>query len=89
MMQTDTVIIHPDVEFYDFYEAFDTPIQADADAYLGKPLLSGTAPFWNIPFLEQPLFLEQTPFWDLNRSLTMVDSRSGILAQSAPNIGPV
>ena len=37
MMQTDTVIIHPDVEFYDFYQAFDTPIQADADAYLGKP----------------------------------------------------
>lgn len=37
-MQTDTVIIHPDVEFYDFYEAFDEPIQADADSYLGTSL---------------------------------------------------
>lgn len=49
--QTDTVITHPDVEFYDFYEAFDDPIEADRDAY--------------------------------------VNSRSGILAQAAPNIGPV
>lgn len=50
-LQTDTVITHPSVEFYDFYEAYDDPIAADRDAY--------------------------------------VNSRSGILAQSAPNIGPV
>lgn len=48
---TDTVIAHPDVVFYDFYEAYDDPIPADRDAYL--------------------------------------DDRSGILAQAAPNIGPV
>ncbi|SPO04774.1 probable cellobiose dehydrogenase [Cephalotrichum gorgonifer] len=48
---TDTVIAHPSVEFYDFYEAWDTPNAGDKSAYL--------------------------------------DSRSGILAQAAPNIGPV
>ncbi|KAI0161861.1 carbohydrate-binding module family 1 protein [Hypoxylon sp. FL1284] len=48
---TDTVITHPDVVFYDFYEAWDTPITSDKEKYL--------------------------------------DSRSGILAQAAPNIGPM
>lgn len=48
---TDTVIEHPNVTFYDFYEAFDTPIATDKDMYLNK--------------------------------------RSGILAQAAPNIGPM
>ncbi|KAM0493580.1 hypothetical protein ACHAP8_009218 [Fusarium lateritium] len=48
---TDTVIKHPDVVFYDFYEAWTNPPQADEDKYLG--------------------------------------ARSGILAQAAPNIGPV
>ncbi|KAI5861982.1 carbohydrate-binding module family 1 protein [Durotheca rogersii] len=48
---TDTVVTHPDVKFYDFYEAWDDPIPADKDQYLG--------------------------------------SRSGILAQAAPNIGPL
>ncbi|KAJ0109222.1 cellobiose dehydrogenase [Diaporthe amygdali] len=48
---TDTVVEHPNVTFYDFYEAFDTPIASDKDSYLNK--------------------------------------RSGILAQAAPNIGPM
>lgn len=48
---TDTVISHPDVVFYDFYEAYDDPIVADRDSYLKK--------------------------------------RSGILAEAAPNIGPM
>ncbi|KAI7785464.1 carbohydrate-binding module family 1 protein [Diaporthe eres] len=48
---TDTVIEHPNVTFYDFYAAFDTPIASDKDSYL--------------------------------------DKRSGILAQAAPNIGPM
>ncbi|KAI1097721.1 carbohydrate-binding module family 1 protein [Jackrogersella minutella] len=48
---TDTVIIHPDVVFYDFYGAWDSPNAADKDQYL--------------------------------------NSRSGILAQAAPNIGPM
>ncbi|KAI1142024.1 carbohydrate-binding module family 1 protein [Hypoxylon sp. FL0543] len=48
---TDTVITHPDVVFYDFYEAWDNPIASDKDQYLS--------------------------------------SRSGILAQAAPNIGPM
>ncbi|KAI1775447.1 carbohydrate-binding module family 1 protein [Hypoxylon cercidicola] len=48
---TDTVVTHPDVVFYDFYEAWDAPITTDRDQYL--------------------------------------DSRSGILAQAAPNIGPM
>ncbi|MCJ1306576.1 hypothetical protein MMC25_000219 [Agyrium rufum] len=48
---TDTVIQHPSVNFYDFYAAWTNPIAADASAYLNK--------------------------------------RSGILAQAAPNIGPM
>lgn len=48
---TDVVVSHPDVVFYDFYEAYDDPIEADKDAYLNK--------------------------------------RSGILAEAAPNIGPM
>ena len=50
-MQTDTVIRHPNVTFYDFYAAYTDPITADKDAYLSN--------------------------------------RTGILTQSAPNIGPV
>lgn len=49
--QTDTVITHPDVSFYDFYAAWDDPIASDETSYLTK--------------------------------------RSGILAQAAPNIGPM
>nr|ADT70773.1 cellobiose dehydrogenase [Amesia atrobrunnea] len=50
-LNTDTVITHPDVAFYDFYEAWNTPIEADKNSYLS--------------------------------------SRTGILAQAAPNIGPM
>lgn len=50
-VNTDTIITHPDVVFYDFYEAWDTPIAADETAYL--------------------------------------TNRTGILAQAAPNIGPM
>ncbi|KAI0537135.1 cellobiose dehydrogenase [Xylaria digitata] len=50
-VNTDTFITHPDVIFYDFYEAWTKPIPSDQSAYL--------------------------------------NNRSGILAQSAPNIGPV
>lgn len=48
---TDTVITHPNVKFYDFYEAWDAPIEGDKNSYLSK--------------------------------------RTGILAQAAPNIGPM
>ncbi|KAF2465230.1 cellobiose dehydrogenase-like protein [Lindgomyces ingoldianus] len=50
-VNTDTVLRHPNVSFYDFYAAFNDPIVSDKEAYL--------------------------------------NSRSGILAQSAPNIGPM
>ncbi|KAL2136578.1 hypothetical protein VTI74DRAFT_2883 [Chaetomium olivicolor] len=50
-LNTDTVITHPNVVFYDFYAAWNNPIAADASSYLSK--------------------------------------RSGILAQAAPNIGPM
>jgi cellobiose dehydrogenase (acceptor) len=50
-VNTDTVITHPDVVFYDFYEAYDNPNTTDVNLYLNK--------------------------------------RSGILAQAAPNIGPM
>lgn len=33
---TDTVISHPNVTFYDFYAAFQTPIPSDEQAYLTK-----------------------------------------------------
>lgn len=45
---TDVVITHPDVQFYDFYAAYNNPIPSDKNSYL--------------------------------------DSRTGILAQSAPNL---
>ncbi|KAK9425521.1 putative Fungal cellulose binding domain-containing protein [Seiridium unicorne] len=48
---TDTVVSHPDVVFYDFYAAWDDPPADDESLYL--------------------------------------DERSGILAQAAPNIGPL
>ncbi|EAW14611.1 cellobiose dehydrogenase [Aspergillus clavatus NRRL 1] len=48
---TDTVATHPDVVFYDFYAAWDSPIESDKSSYL--------------------------------------NSRTGILTQSAPNIGPI
>jgi cellobiose dehydrogenase (acceptor) len=50
-LNTDTVITHPDVSFYDFYAAWTDPVVADKDSYL--------------------------------------NSRTGILAQAAPNIGPM
>lgn len=48
---TEIVITHPNVEFYDFYEAYKDPIPSDSKKYL--------------------------------------DERSGILAQSAPNLAVV
>lgn len=48
---TEIVITHPNVEFYDFYEAYDNPIPSDEQKY--------------------------------------VEERSGILAQSAPNLAVV
>ncbi|KAK3316753.1 hypothetical protein B0H66DRAFT_305009 [Apodospora peruviana] len=50
-LNTDLIITHPDVVFYDFYEAWTTPIDGDKNAYL--------------------------------------TNRTGILTQSAPNIGPM
>jgi len=50
-VNTDLVVRHPNVSFYDFYAAWNTPIEADKSLYLNK--------------------------------------RSGILATSAPNIGPL
>lgn len=50
-VNTDLVIQHKNVSFYDFYQAWSNPIPADKDAYLNK--------------------------------------RTGILTQSAPNIGPI
>lgn len=50
-VNTDTVIRHPNVTFYNFYAAYTDPITTDKDAYL--------------------------------------NNRTGILTQSAPNIGPI
>ncbi|CAK4030971.1 carbohydrate-binding module family 1 Non-catalytic module family CDH [Lecanosticta acicola] len=50
-VNTEIVITHPNVSFYDFYAAYDSPIPADKTKYL--------------------------------------DHRSGILAQSAPNLAAV
>ncbi|KAH8887786.1 hypothetical protein GQ53DRAFT_872520 [Thozetella sp. PMI_491] len=50
-LNTDLIIAHPNVSFYDFYAAWDKPIESDKDSYL--------------------------------------QNRTGILAQAAPNIGPM
>jgi hypothetical protein len=34
--QTDIQIAHPDVVFYDFYGAWDEPIESDVERYLSK-----------------------------------------------------
>ncbi|KAJ9132135.1 Carbohydrate-binding module family 1 protein [Coniochaeta hoffmannii] len=53
-VNTDTIITHPDVVFYDFYEAWDTPNPSDESAYLGNRtgILTQAAPnigpmFWD------------------------------------------
>jgi len=45
-VNTDLVIQHKDVSFYDFYQAWDDPIKADKDAYLNKRagILTQSAP---------------------------------------------
>ncbi|KAK3209194.1 hypothetical protein GRF29_69g1056792 [Pseudopithomyces chartarum] len=48
---TDIQVAHPDIVFYDFYGAYNSPVAADKDAYL--------------------------------------KNRTGILAQVAPNLGPI
>lgn len=50
-LNTDLIVTHPDVVFYDFYAAWTNPIPADQESYL--------------------------------------KSRTGILTQAAPNIGPM
>jgi cellobiose dehydrogenase (acceptor) len=50
-VNTDTIVTHPDVVFYDFYAAWTDPIASDKESYL--------------------------------------KNRTRILAQSAPNIGPM
>jgi cellobiose dehydrogenase (acceptor) len=35
-VNTDTYIVHPDVVFYDFYEAWKKPIESDKEAYLNE-----------------------------------------------------
>lgn len=64
------MITHPDVVFYDFYEAWTDPIEADATSYLGKRLAT---------------------LLTMTRQTTnsTTDGRTGILAQAAPNIGPM
>jgi hypothetical protein len=37
--QTDTVITHPNVTFYDFYAAWSTPIESDKNSYLSMSTL--------------------------------------------------
>ena len=63
---TDVVISHPNVTFYDFYQAYTNPIQADANAYLQHKsgILAKSAPNIN------PLFFESIPGKDgINRQL--------------------
>jgi hypothetical protein len=38
-MQTDIQVSHPDIVFYDFYAAYNSPVAADRDAYLSLPPL--------------------------------------------------
>lgn len=33
-MQTEVVVQHPDIVFYDFYGAWDDPVEADMQSYL-------------------------------------------------------
>lgn len=62
-MNTDMIVTHPEVVFYDFYGAWDDPIQADKDAYLGNRtgILTQAAP--NIgPMVCPSRFILSPPF---------------------------
>ena len=66
-MKTGIQVAHPDIVFYDFYAAYNSPVAADKDAYLS------IAPI-HIP----------------KPGLTSyAENRTGILAQVAPNLGPI
>ena len=65
-VNTDIVISHPNVTFYDFYQAYTDPPTADKNAYLNKKsgILAKSAPNIN------PLFFESIPGTDgINRQL--------------------
>ena len=53
-VNTDVVISHPNVTFYDFYGAYDAPIAADRDAYLKSRsvILAQSAPNIGTLFFE-------------------------------------
>jgi cellobiose dehydrogenase (acceptor) len=61
-------IAHPDVQFYDFYAAWDTPIESDKEQYLSK--------YYFTIFRSHML-------------MSCTEDRSGMLAQVAPNLGPI
>ncbi|KAI0206366.1 fungal cellulose binding domain-containing protein [Astrocystis sublimbata] len=54
-VNTDTIVVHPDVVFYDYSEAYDNPDKTDADLYLDEKsgIFSQAAP--NIG----PMFFEE------------------------------
>ncbi|KAF9892638.1 hypothetical protein FE257_001040 [Aspergillus nanangensis] len=54
-VNTDIVLSHPDVVFYDYYAAYDDPIQADADSYLNGRIgpLAQAAPNIGPNFFDQ------------------------------------
>lgn len=66
-MKTDIQVAHPDIVFYDFYGAYNSPVAADKDAYLS------IAP---IDIFKLGL-------------MNYAENRTGILAQVAPNLGPI
>ncbi|KAL1957005.1 hypothetical protein VTO42DRAFT_6494 [Malbranchea cinnamomea] len=77
-VNTDVVVTHPDVVFYDFYAAFDDPIPEDRDAYLEhrSGVLAMAAP--NIG----PMFWESIPGKDgVNRQLQWQARIEGALGE--------
>ncbi|KAI6869342.1 cellobiose dehydrogenase [Hortaea werneckii] len=54
---TDIVITHPNVSFYDFYAAYNNPIKSDAESYLNDRtgILAQSAPNLSVLFWEEIL----------------------------------
>ncbi|RMX83900.1 hypothetical protein D0869_04962 [Hortaea werneckii] len=54
---TDVVITHPNVSFYDFYGAYNNPIKSDAESYLSERtgILAQSAPNLSVLFWEEIL----------------------------------
>jgi len=84
-LNTDLIVDHPDVVFYDFYEAWTSPIVSDRDAYLRNRtgILTQAAP--NIgPMVRNCIYLNCTSSLFTNYASLCRSGRSSLLRMASP-----